>query len=154
MTPDPDTSLEIESTSLAEEVEPPGGDGTRGTVLEGFESTSAEFGQVQLDASGVDVPSLREDETADVRPLAELEPTVPAEADEPELDIELEPMLDHEIEIEPPPPPPPPPRPPRPGPRPPPARRPPRSRRSCRSGPAGPPGAGLPPQRCRAPGLG
>src|SRR5947199_130805 len=122
VTPDPDTSLEIESTSLAEEVEPPGGDGTRGTVLEGFESTSAEFGQVQLDASGVDVPSLREDETADVRPLAELEPTVPAEADEPELDIELEPMLDHEIEIEPPPrpdpptpaPPPPPPTPPRP----------------------------------------
>src|SRR5207247_41017 len=86
--------------------------------LEGFESTSAEFGQVQLDASGVDVPSLREDETADVRPLAELEPTVPAEADEPELDIELEPVLDHEIEVEPrPPPPPPPPRPPAPGPR-------------------------------------
>src|SRR6266566_7405861 len=57
-TPDPDTSLEIESTSLAEEVEPPGGDGTRGTVLEGFESTSAEFGQVQLDAGRGDVPSL------------------------------------------------------------------------------------------------
>src|SRR5881398_3054655 len=124
VTPDPDTSLEIESTSLAEEVEPPGGDGTRGTVLEGFESTSAEFGQVQLDASGVGVPSLREDETADVQPLAELEPTVPAEADEPELDIELEPMLDHEIEIEPPPPPTPPP-PPRPPPPPPPPPRPP-----------------------------
>ena len=109
-TPDPDTSLEIESTSLAEEVEPPGGDGTRGTVLEGFESTSAEFGQVQLDAGRGDVPSLREEETADdVRPLAELEPTVPVEADEPELDVELEPMLDNEIEIEPPPPPPPPP---------------------------------------------
>src|SRR5439155_639003 len=76
VTPDPDTSLEIESTSLAEEVEPPGGDGTRGTVLEGFESTSAEFGQVQLDASGVDVPSLREDETADVRPPAEEPPKV------------------------------------------------------------------------------
>ena len=107
-TPDPDTSLEIESTSLAEEVEPPGGDGTRGTVLEGFESTSAEFGQVQLDAGRGDVPSLREAETADdVRPLAELEPTVPVEADEPELDVELEPMLDNEIEIEPPPPPPP-----------------------------------------------
>src|SRR3989441_1419745 len=109
VTPDPDTSLEIESTSLAEEVEPPGGDGTGGTVLEGFESTSAEFGQVQLDAGRGDVPSLREEETADdVRPMAELEPTVPAEADEPELDVELEPMLDHEIEIEPPPPPPPP----------------------------------------------
>src|SRR6266571_5736471 len=108
VTPDPDTSLEIESTSLAEEVEPPGGDGTGGTVLEGFESTSAEFGQVQLDAGRGDVPSLREEETADdVRPMAELEPTVPAEADEPELDVELEPMLDHEIEIEPPPPPPP-----------------------------------------------
>ncbi|OLC04197.1 MAG: hypothetical protein AUH45_03790 [Gemmatimonadetes bacterium 13_1_40CM_69_22] len=107
VTPDPDTSLEIESTSLAEEVEPPGGDGTGGTVLEGFESTSAEFGQVQLDAGRGDVPSLREEETADdVRPMAELEPTVPAEADEPELDVELEPMLDHEIEIEPPPPPP------------------------------------------------
>src|SRR5947208_1265996 len=145
VTPDPDTSLEIESTSLAEEVEPPGGDGTRGTVLEGFESTSAEFGQVQLDASGVDVPSLREDETADVRPLAELEPTVPAEADEPERDIELEPMLDHEIEIEPPPPAPPAP-PPRPAP----------SARSAPpkitpvvpkrpGGPGGPAGGGAPP---------
>jgi len=145
VTPDPDTSLEIESTSLAEEVEPPGGDGTRGTVLEGFESTSAEFGQVQLDASGVDVPSLREDETADVRPLAELEPTVPAEADEPELDIELEPMLDHEIEIEPPPPPPPPP--PAPPPRPAPSSRsaPPKITPVVPKRPGGPAGGGAPP---------
>src|SRR5947199_918145 len=145
VTPDPDTSLEIESTSLAEEVEPPGGDGTRGTVLEGFESTSAEFGQVQLDASGVDVPSLREDETADVRPLAELEPTVPAEADEPELDIELEPMLDHEIEIEPPPPPPPPPPAPPPRPAPPSRSAPPKTTPAVPERPGGPAGGGAPP---------
>src|SRR5207247_819256 len=79
-TPDPDTSLEIESTSLAEEVEPPGGDGTRGTVLEGFESTSAEFGQVQLDAGRGDVPSLREEGTAGAARRDSRAPRIPAAA--------------------------------------------------------------------------
>jgi tetratricopeptide (TPR) repeat protein len=98
LTPEPDTSLEIESTSLVEGLEPTGG----GT-LEGFETTSAEFGDVRLDPG--DVTSLREDVTADdVAPLAELEPTVPADAGpaggEPGAELEFEPLLDDEIEIE------------------------------------------------------
>src|SRR5205809_5255393 len=79
VTPEPDSSLEIESTSLAEEVEVPGGEGNGGAaLLEGFEGTSAEFGQVELDGAG-DVPSLRHEVTPEpVQPMAELEPTVPA----------------------------------------------------------------------------
>src|SRR3989440_90716 len=114
VTPEPDSSLEIESTSLADEVEVPGGEGNGGAaLLEGFEGTSAEFGQVELDGAG-DVPSLRDEVTPEpVQPMAELEPTVPATADETDLDVELEPMLEHEIEIEPTPTPAPPPAPPK-----------------------------------------
>src|SRR5205814_8221799 len=43
---EPDTSLEIESTSLVEGLEPT----TAGDRLEGFETTIAEFGDIQLDA--------------------------------------------------------------------------------------------------------
>src|SRR5437762_1720591 len=105
VTPEPDTSLEIESTNLAEQVEVPAGEGNGGgTLLEGLETTSAEFGQVDLD--GGEVPSLRDEVTPEpVQPMAQLEPTVPPGADETELEVELEPMLEHEIEIEPPPPP-------------------------------------------------
>src|SRR6266513_5298607 len=105
VTPEPDTSLEIESTNLAEEVEVPAGEGNGGgTLLEGLETTSAEFGEVDLD--GGEVPSLRDEVTPEpVQPMAQLEPTVPPGADETELEVELEPMLEHEIEIEPPPPP-------------------------------------------------
>jgi len=101
VTPEPDTSLEIESTNLADEVAMPGGEGNGGgALLEGFETTSAEFGQVELDGGG-EVPSLRDEVTPEpVPPIAELEPTVPADADETGLDVELEPMLEHEIEIE------------------------------------------------------
>src|SRR5438876_2692411 len=102
VTPEPDTSLEIESTNLADEVARPGGEGNGGgaLLLEGFETTSAEFGQVELDGGG-EVPSLRDEATPEpVPPIAELEPTVPADADETGLDVELEPMLEHEIEIE------------------------------------------------------
>ncbi|PYP18166.1 MAG: hypothetical protein DMD52_02980 [Gemmatimonadetes bacterium] len=102
VTPEPDTSLEIESTNLAEEVAVPGGDGNgSGALLEGFETTTAEFGEVELDGAA-DIPSLREEVTGEpVQPMAELEPTVPADADETELDVELEPMLEDELEIEP-----------------------------------------------------
>jgi tetratricopeptide (TPR) repeat protein len=97
VTPEPDTSLEIESTSLVEGIEPTGATG----MLDGFETTSAEFGDVRLDPG--DVTSLREEESAaDVAPLAELEPTVPEDA-EPEPDLELEPLDDQVLEIEPPP---------------------------------------------------
>src|SRR5437660_468685 len=114
VTPEPDSSLEIESTNLAEEVEVPGGEGNGGAaLLEGFETTSAEFGQVDLDGAG-DVPSLRDEVAPEpVQPMAELEPTVPAGADETDLEVELEPMLEHEIEIEPTPSPVPPPAPPK-----------------------------------------
>src|SRR5206468_365685 len=95
----------------------PGEEGNGGAaLLEGFETTSAEFGQVDLDGAG-DVPSLRDEVAPEsVQPMAELEPTVPAGADETDLDVELEPMLEHEIEIEPTPSPVPPPAPPKPAP--------------------------------------
>ncbi len=94
VTAEPDTSLEIETTSLVEGLEPTNAAG----MLEGLEITSTDFGDVRLDAG--DVPSVREEVTADdVAPMAELEPTVPAEADAAP-DGELEPLLDGEIEIE------------------------------------------------------
>src|SRR5712692_2456605 len=46
VTAEPDTSLEIETTSLVEGLEPT----TAGGTLEGFEMTAAEFGDIKLDA--------------------------------------------------------------------------------------------------------
>src|SRR5438270_384727 len=90
---EPDSSLEIESTSLVEGLEPT----APADTLEGFETTSAEFGEVRLDAA--DVPSLREEVTVDdVAPIAELEPTVSEDASAAEVEEELEPLLDVEIE--------------------------------------------------------
>ena len=97
VTAEPDLSMEIESTSLVEEVEST----AAGGILEGFETTSTEFGDVRLDAG--DVPSLRDEVTADdVAPLAELEPTVTGDVDSVDGEIELEPLLESELEIEPP----------------------------------------------------
>jgi tetratricopeptide (TPR) repeat protein len=103
------TPLEIEATSLGEGLEPAA---SEPGLLEGFETTSAAFGDVRLEAG--EAPSLREEPTpGEVTPLAELEPTVPADAGVPPGTLEPEPLLD--IEIAPtPPPPPPPPAPPRP----------------------------------------
>src|SRR3989454_2006356 len=90
---EPDTSLEIESTSLIEGLEP------TNVQLEGFETTSADFGEVRLEAP--EMESLREEVKADdVRPMAELEPTGPSEAEAAAPDLDLEPLLDTEIEIE------------------------------------------------------
>src|SRR3989454_678164 len=90
---EPDTSLEIESTSLVEGLEP------TNVQLEGFETTSADFGEVRLEAP--EMESLREEVKADdVRPMAELEPTVPSEAETAAPELDLEPPLDNEIEIE------------------------------------------------------
>src|SRR3989449_5645186 len=90
---EPDTSLEIEWTSLIEGLEP------TNVQLEGFETTSADFGEVRLEAP--EMESLREEVKADdVRPVAELEPTVPSEAEAAAPDRALEPLLDTEIEIE------------------------------------------------------
>jgi len=95
VTADPDTSLEIESTSLVEGLEST----AAASPLEGFETTSAEFGDIELDAP--EVPSLRDEVSPDdIPPPAEFEATI-AEADSTaEPAIELEPLLETEIEIE------------------------------------------------------
>src|SRR5437879_6901823 len=91
---EPDASLGIESTSLVEGLE----SAVPSDTLEGFETTSAEFGDVRVDPA--DIPSLREDVSADdVAPMEELEPTVREDAGAPEVDEELEPLLDVEIEL-------------------------------------------------------
>jgi len=68
-TAEPDTSLEIESTSLVEEtVDASGG------ALDGLEITSSDFGSVRDDAG--DTPSLRDEvDVGEVEPMAGLEPT-------------------------------------------------------------------------------
>src|SRR6266480_3897964 len=92
---EPDTSLEIETTSLVEGLEPR----TAGGMLEGFETTSAEFGEIQLDAQPP--PSLQDEVSPDdIPPPAEFEPTVAEEESTPDAAIELEPLLETEIEIE------------------------------------------------------
>ncbi|MGH7547228.1 MAG: tetratricopeptide repeat protein, partial [Gemmatimonadales bacterium] len=97
VTAEPDASLEIESTSLVEGVEPTEVSG----ALEGFETTSVDFGSIELEAGGLDVPSLREDVTAeDVEPMAELDPTVPEDAESARPEVGLEPLLEREVEFE------------------------------------------------------
>ncbi len=95
VTGEPDTSLEIESTSLVEGLEAT----TAGGTLEGFETTSAEFGDIQLDER--EVPSLRDEVSPDeIPPPAEFEPTMLDEESPPDSAVELEPLLETEIEIE------------------------------------------------------
>jgi tetratricopeptide (TPR) repeat protein len=75
--PEPDESLEIESTSLAKDAEAPGAPG----MLEGLETTHAEYDDLTEDA--LSRPSLGEHVRADdVAPMQGLEPTVPEEAEE------------------------------------------------------------------------
>ena len=83
--PELDESLEIETTSLVDEAPGGAGDG----MLEGFETTVADFGQVR-DTSPVP-PSIREElnpADLDLEPVAELEPTAPEP--DPNEGIELE----------------------------------------------------------------
>src|SRR5207247_764774 len=54
-----DTSLEIETTSLVDGLEP----STAGGMLEGFETTGAEFGEIQLDAQPA--PALQDEVSPD-----------------------------------------------------------------------------------------
>jgi tetratricopeptide (TPR) repeat protein len=73
--PEPDESLQIETTSLIDEA--PGAGGGAG-MLEGLETTHADFGQVA--ASTPQTPSIREEVKAsdlELESLPELEPTVP-----------------------------------------------------------------------------
>jgi tetratricopeptide (TPR) repeat protein len=94
--PEPDDSLAVETTSLAEDVDSsPTASGSSGT-LEGFETTGVEFGDVSVDATSV--PSLREEVTADdVGPMAELEPTVTDEASAAEAAPPPEALLDTDL---------------------------------------------------------
>jgi len=84
--PEPDESLEIETTSLVDEA--PGSGGGSG-MLEGLETTVADFGQVRQESPKT--PSIREElnpADLDLEPVAELEPTIPAVS--PDEGIELE----------------------------------------------------------------
>ena len=95
VTAEPDTSLEIETTSLVDGLEPT----TVGGTLEGFETTGAEFGDIKLDAP--EVPALQDEVSPDdIPPPAEFEPTVAEVESTPEPAAELEPLLETEIEIE------------------------------------------------------
>jgi len=74
--PEPDESLEIESTSLVDEA--PGGGSMGSDMLEGLETTGSDFGQ--MSASSPATPSLREElnpADLELEPMAELEPTAP-----------------------------------------------------------------------------
>jgi tetratricopeptide (TPR) repeat protein len=92
--PEPDESLEIESTSLVDDE--PAGTNTGG-MLEGFETTVADFGQVR--EASPKTPSIREElNPADLHleTVPELEPTIPevtpaaAATPAPDEGIELE----------------------------------------------------------------
>src|SRR6266480_754649 len=86
--PEPDESLEIETTSLIDEAPGVGG-GNTGGMLEGLETTTADFGQVR--AASPKTPSIREElnpADLELEPIAELEPTAPAV--DPDEGIELE----------------------------------------------------------------
>ena len=105
---EPDESLEIETTSLTDEA--PGGDGDSGT-LEGFETTSSDFGQMSANTSA---PSIREElnpRDLDLEPMAELEPTIPEPPAAPAEEVsgldDADLVLEGNI-VEPTPPPPPP----------------------------------------------
>src|SRR3989449_2524627 len=68
-------------------------------MLEGFETTSAEFGEIQLDAQPA--PALQDEVSPDdIPPPAEFEPTIAEAESFSEPAIELEPLLETEIEIE------------------------------------------------------
>src|SRR2546421_10905313 len=71
--PEPDESLQIETTSLIDEAPAAGTSG----MLEGLETTHADFGQVR--AATPKTPSIREEinpADLELEPMAELEPTV------------------------------------------------------------------------------
>ena len=85
--PEPDESLQIETTSLVDEA--PGGSGSG--MLEGLETTVADFGQVRQESPKT--PSIREElnpADLDFEPVAELEPTIPDVRPAPDEGIELE----------------------------------------------------------------
>jgi thioredoxin-like negative regulator of GroEL len=80
--PEPDESLEIETTSLVDEAP-----GASGGMLEGLETTTADFGQVAATTS--QPPSIREEvgpsDLIELEPLPELEPTPEPEVEPEEI---------------------------------------------------------------------
>jgi tetratricopeptide (TPR) repeat protein len=90
--PEPDESLQIETTSLVDEAPGRGG----GSMLEGLETTVADFEHAREETP--EAPSIREElnpADLDLEPVAELEPTIPdVSADEisglEEADLVLE----------------------------------------------------------------
>jgi tetratricopeptide (TPR) repeat protein len=107
VTPEPDSSLKIEATSLADGAI----SAVKGGAVEGLERTVA-FGEIPTTLPAA--PSLRDEDEASsdtVEPLPDLEPTAAGvdaeEVDEVDVVAELEPLVEGELEIEPPPPPPP-----------------------------------------------
>ena len=109
--PEPDESLQIETTSLGDEAP---GAGAGGGMLEGFETTVADFGETQSTAPKT--PSIREDlgsRDMDLETLPELEPTVepvvPQVSNDNSVDVQGLEDADLVLEgnvVEPPPPPP------------------------------------------------
>ena len=109
--PEPDESLQIETTSLGDEAP---GAGAGGGMLEGFETTVADFGETQ--ATAPKTPSIREDlgsRDMDLETLPELEPTVepvvPQVSNDNSVDVQGLEDADLVLEgnvVEPPPPPP------------------------------------------------
>jgi len=86
--PEPDESLQIETTSLVDEAP---GSGGGGGMLEGLETTISDFGQVRRDSPKT--PSIREElnpADLDLEPVAELEPTIPEVSPPTDEGIELE----------------------------------------------------------------
>src|SRR5947207_7367035 len=109
--PEPDESLQIETTSLGDEAP---GAGAGGGMLEGFETTVADFGETQSTAPKT--PSIREglgSRDMDLETLPELEPTVepvvPPVSNDNSVDVQGLEDADLVLEgnvVEPPPPPP------------------------------------------------
>src|SRR5438128_1695417 len=95
VTAEPDTSLEIETTSLVEGLETTSG----ASMLEGFETTSAEFGDIRREAG--DVPSLQDEVSPDeIPPPAEFEPTIAEEESPAAHEGEFEPLLELEPDFD------------------------------------------------------
>src|SRR5438445_621936 len=90
--PDPDLSLEIESTSLMQDAEAPSSPG----MLEGLETTQSEYASLAED--GLSTPSLREELSADgeVPPL-ELEPDFDIATTDGSYDVDDEPLVDESL---------------------------------------------------------
>lgn len=88
--PEPDESLQIETTSLVDEA--PGASPVGESLLEGLETTNADFEQIA--ATTAKPPSIREEITTSdlemLEPLPELEPTTPEPVAEPEDVIALD----------------------------------------------------------------